>query len=45
MSDFRKSLSGSLFQNKNDLFVAVGVLMVIAMMLVPLPTVLLDAFM
>ena len=45
MSDFRKSLSGSLFQNKNDLFVAVGVLMVIAIMLVPLPTVLLDAFM
>ena len=45
MSDFRNVINNSLFQNKNDLFVAAGVISVIAMMLIPLPTVLLDTLM
>ncbi len=38
-------VNNSLFHGRNDLMVAAGVLVVISMMLVPLPTVLLDTFM
>lgn len=38
-------VGNSLFHGRNDLMVAAGVLVVISMMLVPLPTVLLDTFM
>jgi flagellar biosynthesis protein FlhA len=45
MSDMRNMAGASFFQNKNDLFVAAGVLLVISMMLVPLPTIILDTLM
>ncbi len=45
MSDVRKILQGSLFQNKSDLFVAIGVIVVVAMLIIPLPTFILDFFM
>jgi flagellar biosynthesis protein FlhA len=45
MSDVRKILQGSLFQNKSDLFVALGVIIVVAMLIIPLPTFLLDFLM
>ena len=37
--------NSSVFSNRNDLFVAAGVILVLAMMLIPLPTFLLDSFM
>ena len=45
MSDPGTSVSSTLFGNRNDLFVAAGVIIVLAMMLIPLPTFLLDSFM
>ncbi len=42
MSDSRNIIRASFLQNRNDIFVAAGVIVVIAMMLIPLPTVLLD---
>lgn len=45
MSDVRKILQGSLFQNKSDLFVAIGVIVVVAMLIIPLPMFILDFFM
>ena len=44
MSDSRNIIRSTFFQNRNDIFVAAGVIAVIAMMLIPLPTVLLDTF-
>ena len=45
MSDPGASVTGTLFGDRNDLFVAAGVIIVLAMMLIPLPTFLLDSFM
>lgn len=45
MADFRNVLKSSFLENKNDIAVPIGVLVVIAMMLMPLPTVVLDIFM
>ncbi len=45
MSDSGSSVNNSFFSNRNDLFVAAGVILVLAMMLIPLPTFLLDSFM
>lgn len=44
MADAR-AVVGSLWQNRSDVFVAVGVILVLMMMLIPLPAVLLDVFM
>ncbi len=44
MADAR-TVAGSLWQNRNDVMVAVGVIVVVMMMLIPLPAVLLDVFM
>jgi flagellar biosynthesis protein FlhA len=44
MADAR-SVAGSIWRNKSDIFVAVGVIVVVMMMLIPLPAVLLDIFM
>lgn len=38
-------LNSTLFSNRSDIFVAAGVILVLAMMLIPLPTFLLDSFM
>lgn len=45
MADFRSILKSSFLENKNDIAIPIGVLVVIAMMLMPLPTVVLDIFM
>ena len=45
MADTKSKVNNSLFSNRNDLFVAAGVILVLAMMLIPLPTFLLDTFM
>ena len=45
MSDSRTGVRSTFFGNRNDLFVAAGVIIVLAMMLIPLPTFLLDSFM
>jgi flagellar biosynthesis protein FlhA len=44
MADAR-TVAGSLWQNRNDVLVAVGVIVVVMMMLIPLPAILLDVFM
>ncbi len=44
MADAR-TVAGSIWQNRSDIFVAVGVIVVVMMMLIPLPAVLLDIFM
>ena len=45
MSDVQKILSTSFLQNRSDIFVAVGVIFFVMMMLIPLPTVILDLLM
>jgi flagellar biosynthesis protein FlhA len=45
MSDARRILSDSFLKDRSDLFVAVGVVAVVLMLIIPLPTVLLDALM
>ena len=45
MSDARRILSDSFLKDRSDLFVAVGVVAVVMMLIIPLPTVLLDALM
>lgn len=45
MADVRRILRGSFLENRSDLFVAVGVIVVVGMLIIPLPTVLLDLFM
>ncbi len=45
MADSGNSVSGGILSNRNDIFVAAGVILVLAMMLIPLPTFLLDSFM
>ena len=42
MADSRNIIGTSFLQNRNDLFVAAGVILVLAMMLIPLPMVILD---
>ncbi|QQO08243.1 flagellar biosynthesis protein FlhA [Breznakiella homolactica] len=45
MSDARRVLSSSLFKDRTDLFIALGVVAVVMMLIIPIPTVLLDALM
>ncbi len=45
MSDVRKILSTSFLENRSDVFVAVGVLFFVMMLIIPLPTVVLDILM
>jgi flagellar biosynthesis protein FlhA len=45
MSDARRILSDSFLKDRSDLFVAIGVVAVVMMLIIPLPTVLLDALM
>ena len=45
MSDVRKILSSSFLENRSDVFVAVGVLFFVMMLIIPLPTVVLDILM
>lgn len=45
MSDARKVLQHSFLSGRSDMAVALGVIVVVMMMIIPLPTVLLDAFM
>lgn len=45
MSDVRRVLSDSFLKDRSDMFVAVGVVGVVVMLIVPIPTVLLDALM
>ncbi len=45
MADVQRVLKRSLFQDRTDIFVAVGVIAVIMMIIIPLPTVLLDFLM
>ncbi|MAG13898.1 MAG: flagellar biosynthesis protein FlhA [Spirochaetales bacterium] len=45
MADIPNTVGRSLFRQKSDIFVAAGVVMVVMMMIIPLPTVLLDMLM
>ena len=45
MADVRNTISKSLLQGRSDLFVAAGVIVVTGMLIIPLPTVLLDILM
>ncbi len=45
MADVRRILSSSILSQKSDIFVAVGVIIIVMMMIIPLPTVLLDVLM
>ncbi|MDR2069194.1 MAG: flagellar biosynthesis protein FlhA [Spirochaetaceae bacterium] len=45
MSDAGRIIAGSLFRDRTDLFIAIGVVAVVIMLIIPLPTVLLDALM
>ncbi len=44
MADTR-AIAGSIWKNRTDIFVAVGVIVVVMMMLIPVPAVILDVFM
>ncbi len=41
----QRTIGGSLFRQRSDIFVAVGVIIVVMMMIIPLPTVMLDLLM
>ena len=45
MADIPRVLGRSLFRQRSDIFVAAGVVMVVMMMIIPLPTVILDLLM
>jgi flagellar biosynthesis protein FlhA len=45
MSDMQNTMSGSLGSERSDIFVAVGVIVVVSMLIIPLPAVILDLFM
>jgi flagellar biosynthesis protein FlhA len=45
MSDVGRVSRGNLFQDRTDLFIAIGVVAVVMMLVIPLPTVLLDTLM
>ncbi|MDR2363678.1 MAG: flagellar biosynthesis protein FlhA [Spirochaetaceae bacterium] len=45
MSDVGRIIAGSLFRDRTELFIAVGVVAAVMMLIIPLPTVLLDALM
>lgn len=45
MSDARRVLADNFLKNKSDLFIAMGVIAVVMMLIIPIPTVLLDALM
>jgi flagellar biosynthesis protein FlhA len=45
MADARKVFGMSFLQNRSDLFVAIGVIIIVSMLIIPLPTVLLDTLM
>ncbi len=44
MADARTA-TGNILQNKSDIFVAIGVIVVVMMMIIPLPAIVLDVFM
>ncbi len=45
MSDARRVLTDNFLNDRSDLFIALGVVSVVAMLIIPIPTVLLDALM
>ncbi len=45
MADFQSVLSNAFLRRRSDVLVAVGVIIVVMMLIIPLPTVLLDGFM
>ncbi|MDR2901415.1 MAG: flagellar biosynthesis protein FlhA [Treponema sp.] len=45
MADARNVIANNLFKERTDVFIAVGVVSVVMMLIIPLPTVLLDALM
>lgn len=45
MADITRSIGASLFKERSDIFVAAGVVMVVMMMIIPMPTVILDVLM
>lgn len=45
MADIRKIFSSAFLENKSDLFVALGVILIVGMLIIPLPTALLDTLM
>ncbi|MDR0689741.1 MAG: flagellar biosynthesis protein FlhA [Spirochaetaceae bacterium] len=45
MSDVGRIIAGSLFRDRTELFIAVGVVAAVMMLIIPLPTALLDALM
>lgn len=45
MADTRRIITSSLLKDRTDVFIAVGVVSVVMMLIIPLPTVLLDALM
>ncbi len=45
MADFQSVLSNAFLRRRSDVLVAVGVIVVVMMLIIPLPTVLLDGFM
>ncbi len=45
MADMQNTMGGSLINERSDIFVAVGVIVVVSMLIIPLPAVILDLFM
>ena len=45
MADVTRAIGSSLFRQRSDIFVAAGVVMVVMMMIIPIPTVMLDLLM
>ncbi len=45
MADFQSVLSNAFLRKRSDVFIAVGVIVVVGMLIIPLPTFLLDGFM
>ena len=45
MADFQSVLSNAFLRKRSDVFIAVGVIIVVGMLIIPLPTFLLDGFM
>ncbi|MFP4618039.1 MAG: flagellar biosynthesis protein FlhA [Spirochaetaceae bacterium] len=45
MSDFQGGIRGTLLSDRSDILVAIGVIVVVSMLIIPLPSVILDLFM
>ncbi len=45
MADFQRVLSGAVLRQRGDIFIAAGVILVVMMLIIPLPTVILDTLM